>query len=181
MSRSGLFNFKNEPIWLIYFWEWADLAYLVLRMSRSGIFIFENEPIWLIYFWEWADMAYSILRMSRYGLFTIPTVFFSFNLFGRTVSVIRDTLTEIFELYRLFKILAFVSLSWFIVRRARRRTADFIQMPQRLSITAWASCSHTLLYATNNRLTRAIFHIWIVEMQSAEENQGSQWSIRRGG
>jgi hypothetical protein len=39
---------------------------------------------------------------------------------------------------RLFEILAFVSLSWFIVRRARRRTADFVQMPTRLSITAWA-------------------------------------------
>jgi hypothetical protein len=49
MSRSGLFSFKNEPIWLIYFWEWADLAYLFLRMSWSGLFNFENEPIWLIH------------------------------------------------------------------------------------------------------------------------------------
>jgi hypothetical protein len=48
MSRDGLFSFKNEPIWLIYFWEWADLAYLILRMSRSRLFNFENEPIWLI-------------------------------------------------------------------------------------------------------------------------------------
>jgi hypothetical protein len=69
---------------------------LVLRMGRSGLFNFENEPIWLIH-------------DSHSFLF--------FNLFGRSVSVIRDIRAEIFERHQLFEILAFVSLSWFIVRR----------------------------------------------------------------
>jgi hypothetical protein len=50
------------------------------------------------------------------------------------------------ERYRLFEILTFVSLFWFIVRRARRRTTDFVQMPPRLSITAWARGAPLLKY-----------------------------------
>jgi hypothetical protein len=46
-----------------------------LRMSRSGLFNFENEPIWLIH----------------------DSHSFFLNLFGRTVSVIRDIRTEIFR------------------------------------------------------------------------------------
>jgi hypothetical protein len=91
--------------------------------------------------------------MSRSGLFTTHTVYFFLNLFGRSVSVIRDIRTEIFERHRLFEILAFVSLSWFIVRRARRRTADFVQMPPRLSITAWARRVGTIRTSVNTDAT----------------------------
>jgi hypothetical protein len=84
-------------------------------MSRSGLFDFENEPIWLIHdsniFFNRFGRTASVIRDTRFGI-------------GRTVPAIRDTHVRLVVLV--------------IVRRARRRTTDFVQMPSRLSIAAWA-------------------------------------------
>jgi hypothetical protein len=59
MSRSGLFIFENEPIWLIYFWEWADLAY-----SRLTQFFFKS-------FWS-NCVGYS--RLSDWNIRAVPAL-----------------------------------------------------------------------------------------------------------
>jgi hypothetical protein len=86
-------------------------------MSRSGLFTFENEPIWLIH--DSNSLIFLIVLVERCRLFEILDL--------------ESTRYRLFEI----PVLAFVSLFWFIVSRALRRTTDFVQMPPRLSSTAW--------------------------------------------
>jgi hypothetical protein len=74
MSRSGLFNFYKKTIWLIHDWEWADLAYLILRMSRSGLFKTQT-----VFFLNRFGGTMSVIRDTRFGI-------------GRTVPAVRDTI-----------------------------------------------------------------------------------------
>jgi hypothetical protein len=71
--------------------------------------------------------------MSRSGLFTLKQFFF--NRVGRTVSATRDTRFGIGRTVPAIRDNRVrLVLFWFIVRRARRRTTDFVQMPPRLLI-----------------------------------------------
>jgi hypothetical protein len=86
-------------------------------MSRSGLFSFQNEPIWLIHdskrfpFFNRFGRKVLAIRDTQFGI-------------GRTLPAIRDTR---------------VRLVLLVYCQARATPNDhFVQMPPRLSLTAWA-------------------------------------------